>query len=353
MVYLFISVADVDQSNTWRSRWLSLVTTGSFRSNPAIQPRLLVTLGCLADSEVDDALLYQLVNALRTTLDEYPMKDGSEMILNSLIFACAKLVGARLKPGYSGPESAYLNEMFWLAVVALELSDGLTYALAVTFVEVCVKAIALADLPQPQYLPTYLLRSRKSLEPAVDSLDEIVGVNFNRSFSFSMAALLAKGMKSQASRDIVRSAAGVMLEFSSKHQIKPNEASDRLETVRPTISFEVLPYLAILIPIINTSDELAIHLTSAGLNGDEYRNIPIATVWKKLFNDESVEEMLDNEISLLLLSLTAAILVSCDREKELLMLYTFFAEAAPNTRSTFPYVYVIILNQRLIAVTRR
>jgi hypothetical protein len=167
----------------------------------------------------------------------------------------------------------------------------------------------------------------------------MIGINFNRSFAFAMAALLAKGMKSQGSRDIVRSAAGVLLEMSSKHQMKINELTNGLESVTPTISFEVLPYLAILIPIISTSDELANYLSLTGLNGEEYRNVPLESVWKQLFNDGSVEEMLDNETSLLLLSLTAAILASCDREKELLLLYTFFAEAAPNTRSTFPYVY--------------
>ena len=319
---------------------MALVTVGAFRSNPAIQPRLLVALGCLADSEVDDALLYQLVNALRNTLDDLPVREGNEMILNSLIFACTKLIGARLKPGYSGPESAYLHELFWIAVAVLEIADGITYPLAVTFVETCLRALALTDGLQRQHLPTYLSRSRIPLEPAVNSLDEIIGINFNRSFAFAMAALLAKGMKSQGSRDIVRSAAGVLLEMSSKHQMKVNELTNGLESVKPTISFEVLPYLAILIPIINTSEELANYLSLTGLNGEEYRKLPLAGVWKQLFNDGSVEEMLDNETSLLLLSLTAAILASCDREKELLLLYTFFAEAAPNTRSTFPYVYV-------------
>jgi neurofibromin 1 len=319
---------------------LSLVTAGAFRSNPATQPRLLVALGCLADSEVDDALLYQLSNALRNTLDGQPIKDGNEMILNSLIFACTKLVGARLTPGYSGPESAYLNQLFWLAVAVLEIAEGLTYPLAVTFVETCLRALAMTNLLQRQHLPAFLLRSRKLLEPAAKTLDEIIGINFNRSFSFSMAALLAKGMKSQGSRDIVRSAATVLLELSSKHRIKTSEPANGLESVKPTISFEVLPYLAILIPIINTSEDLASYLSLTGLNGDEYRTLPLALVWKKLFNDGSVEEMLDNETSLLLLSLTAAILASCDREKELLLLYTFFAEAAQNTRSTFPYVYV-------------
>ena len=271
------------------------------------------------------------------------------MILNSLVFACTKLVGACLKPEYSGPVSAYLNDLFWLAVAVLEVADGLTYPLTVTFVETCLRALSMTDSLQRQHLPTFLLRSRKSLEPAVKTLDEIIGINFNRSFSFSMAALLAKGMKSQGSRDIVRSAATVLLELSSKHRIKSNETANGLESVKPTISFEVFPYLAILIPIINTSDELVSYLSLTGLNGEEYSKIPLASVWKKLFNDGSAEEMLDNETSLLLLSLTAAILASCDREKELLLLYTFFAEAAPNTRSTFPYVYVSFCSIQLIS----
>ena len=324
------------------------MTAGAFRSNPAIQPRLLVALGCLADSEVDDALLYQLGNALRNTLDGQYIKDGNEMILNSLIFACTKLVGARLKPGYTGPESAYLNELFWLGVAVLEVADGLMYPLAVTFVETCLKALSLSGALQRQHLPNFLLRSRKPLESAANALDEIVGINFDRSFSFAMAALLAKGLKSQGSRDIVKSAAAVLLELSSKHRIKVNESANGLESVKPTVSFEVLPYLAILIPIINTNDELVRYLTLTGLNGDEYSKVPFTMVWKKLFTDGSLEELLDNETSLLLSSLTAAILESCDREKELLLLYRFFAEAAPNTRSTFPYVYVSISSDQLI-----
>lgn len=340
--------ADLDQSNAWRSRWMSLVTAGAFRSNPAIQPRLLVSLGCLADSEVDDALLYQLVNALRNALDGQPFRDGNEIVLNSLIFACTKLVGARLTPGYSGPESAYLTELFWLAVALLEIAEGSTYPLSVTFVEVCLKVLSVSDVLARQHLPAFLLRARKALEPSVTSLDDTIGINFGRSFSFAMAALLVKGMKSQGSRDSVRSAARVLLDLSAKHRIKIHEPPNGLEAVRPTISFEVLPYLAILIPIINTNDDLVDYLNLTGLNGEEFRNIPPAHIWKKLFNDGSVEEMLDNETALLLLSLTGTILASTDREKELLLLYSFFDEAAPNTRSTFPYVYVLNLRRRLI-----
>lgn len=338
----------LDQSNAWRSRWLSLVTAGAFRTNPAIQPRLLVALGCLANSEVDDGLLYQLVNALRNTLDDQPVKDGHDMILNSLIFACTKLVGARLNPNYAGPESAYLNELFWLSVAVLEIADSsTTYSLAVTFVEACLRALASAEALPRQHVTNYLLQARKPLEPAVNTLDEMIGINFNRSFSFALAALLAKGMKSQGSRGVVKSSAGVLLELLSKHRIKTTEPGPAasLNSVKPTISVEVLPYLALLIPIISDSDELASYLSLVGLHGDEYRKLPVELVWRKLFNDGSVEEMLDNETSLLLLSLTATLLACCDREKELLLLYTFFAEAAPNTRSTFPYVYASISKQ--------
>ena len=327
---------------------MSLVTAGAFRTNPAIQPRLLVALGCLADSEVDDALLYQLVNALRNTLDDQLAKDGSDMILNGLVFACTKLVGARLNPDYTGPESTYLNELFWLAVAVMEIADSPTYTLAVTFAETCLKALATGDGLTRQHLPAYLLQLRKPLEPAAITLDDIIGINFSRSFSFAMASLLAKGMKYQGLRNVVNSAAGVLLELSSKHRIKASEPATGLEFVKPTISFEVLPYLAILIPTVSDSNELANYLSLAGLNGDNYREIPVESVWKKLFNEGSVEEMLDNETSLLLLSLTATILACCDREKELLLLYTFFAEAAPNTRSTFPYVYVFLYTAHLI-----
>jgi hypothetical protein len=336
-------LSDLDQSNAWRSRWMSLLTAGAFRSNPAIQPRLLVALGCLADSEVDDALLYQLVNALRNALDGQPFRDGNEMVFNSLIFACTKLVGARLTPGYSGPESAYLTQLFWLAIAVLEIAEGSTYPLSVMFVEVCLKALSVSDVLAHQHLPAFLLRERKPLDPSVTSLDDIIGINFSRSFSFAMAALLAKGMKSQGSRDSVRSAARVLLDLSSKHRIKIHEPPNGLEAVKPTISFEVLPYLAILIPIMDNTNELVDYLNLTGLNGEDFRNIPPAQVWKKLFNDGSVEEMLDNETSLLLLSLTGTILASSDREKELLLLYSFFDEAAPNTRSIFPYVYVFHL----------
>ena len=300
-----------------------------------------MALGCLADAEIDDALIYQLVYTLRNALDDQMPKDGNEAVLNSIIFATAKLVGARLKTECSGPESAYLYELFWVAVAVLEIADGMTYSLAVRLVETCLMALASQDSLQRQHLPTFLLEKRKPFEPVIDALDEIVGVNFNRSFSFAMAALLAKGIKSQASRDIVRSAATVLLELSSRHRIKVHEPAAGLANVKPTVSFEVLPYLAVLIPIINTSDQLSRYFTLAGLNGEEYKHLPLASVWKKLFSDGSVEEMLDNETSLLLLSLTTNVLVSCEREKEILLLYTFFAEAAPNTRTTFPYVYVI------------
>ena len=285
-------------------------------------------------------MLYQLGNAFRNTLDDQPLKD--DMIINSLIFSCTKLVSARFQPGYSGPDSAYLGELFWLAVAVLEIAEASTYPLAVAFVDACLRALALTNTLQHQSLPAYLLRSRTPLEGAINKLDEMVGINFNRSFPFAMAALLAKGMKSQGPRENVMSAASVLLELSSRN---PNEASEPAvepESAKPAVSFEVLPYIALLIPIISSGNEMAHYLALAGLDREEYRDLPMSQVWKKLFSDASVEEILDNERSLLLLSLTATILTPCEREKELLLLYTFFAEAAPNTRSTFPYVYVSI-----------
>ncbi|KAL7332161.1 hypothetical protein PS15p_204242 [Mucor circinelloides] len=54
----------VDIANMWRARWMGLVTSTAFYFNPAIQPRSFVTLGCLAQDEVDDDLIYQILVAL-------------------------------------------------------------------------------------------------------------------------------------------------------------------------------------------------------------------------------------------------------------------------------------------------
>jgi hypothetical protein len=303
-----------------------------------------VALGCLVDSEVDDALLFQLVNAIRTLLDARHLREGNEMILNGLIYACTKVVGARLKNGYTGPESLYLHELFWLAVSILEIADDeTTYPLALAYVETCLKALALNSDLERHHLPTYLLRYRGSLEPEVNALDRVVGVDFSRSFSFAMAAFLTKGIRLQSSRELVKSTIDVLFELASKRRLaKLAHAVREGIPPKPTIPLDLLPHLVILALITPVSDFVN-YLTMAGLAGEEYRNLPYDQIWRKLFENGSLVELEDDATALLFLSLTEVILNFCHREEELLILYTLFNEAAPHVKDSFACMYVSVV----------
>ncbi len=61
----------VDTANSWRARLTSLVTSTAFQYNPAVQSRAFVLLGCLAQGEIDDDLLYQIIVSLRGSIAEW------------------------------------------------------------------------------------------------------------------------------------------------------------------------------------------------------------------------------------------------------------------------------------------
>ncbi|KAI7863047.1 uncharacterized protein EV154DRAFT_572868 [Mucor mucedo] len=65
----------IDAANTWHARWMSLVTNMAFRFNPALQPRAFVILGCLAQDEIDDDLLFQTFIVLRNELARFKETD--------------------------------------------------------------------------------------------------------------------------------------------------------------------------------------------------------------------------------------------------------------------------------------
>jgi len=76
-----VAAPSVDISNAWRSRWMSLVASTAFQSNPAIQPRAFTVMGCLARQDVDDDLLYQVLVALRNSITRFMEDNDSEMLI--------------------------------------------------------------------------------------------------------------------------------------------------------------------------------------------------------------------------------------------------------------------------------
>lgn len=109
--------------NSWRSRWMSLVTSSAFQLSPAVQTRAFIALGVLATSDVDDDLLYQMLVAFRSALQSTD-KDLSSVI--SMLRCIYRVVPSLPR------QSRYLPYLFWLAVGLIQSSNAVVYLEAVS-----------------------------------------------------------------------------------------------------------------------------------------------------------------------------------------------------------------------------
>jgi neurofibromin 1 len=183
-----VAAPTVDLSNAWRSRWMSLVASTAFQSNPAIQPRAFTVMGCLAHEDVDDDLLYQVLVALRTSISRWMDENDSEMliaIVTSLTKMMAKLPVA----------SRYGMQLFWLAMSLVRLVPLPLFNCCALFLEAVLSNITTSGELEGGRMVNILLQGRLPLEDVALQLDEIYGIHFNlENFHFAICATLVKGL---------------------------------------------------------------------------------------------------------------------------------------------------------------
>ena len=244
-----IAAPSVDLSNTWRSRWMSLVASTAFQSNPAIQPRAFTVMGCLAREDVDDDLLYQVLVALRNSIGRFMDDSDSEMliaIVTSLTKMMDKLPSA----------SRYGMQLFWLALSLIRLVPLPLFNCTALFLDAVLNNIATSgDFNGGRMIPA-LLHGRLPLEDAALQLDEIYGIHFNiENFHFAVCACLVKGLTDSVTKATAIRVISTFLEITSssvpEHERFPKDVS-------------CLPYLGILIARAMTPEEAKDNLWLAG-----------------------------------------------------------------------------------------
>ncbi|KAF4630487.1 hypothetical protein G7Y89_g7653 [Cudoniella acicularis] len=183
-----VAAPSIDMSNAWRSRWMSLVASTAFQSNPAIQPRAFTVMGCLAREDVDDDLLYQVLVALRNSINRFMEEGDSEMliaIVTSLTKMMDKLPSA----------SRYGLQLFWLALSLVRLVPLPLFNCTALFLDAVLNNIATSGDFKEGRMVSVLLQGRLPLEDAALQLDELYGVHFNiESFHFAVCASMVKGL---------------------------------------------------------------------------------------------------------------------------------------------------------------
>ncbi|EMD40361.1 hypothetical protein CERSUDRAFT_148314 [Gelatoporia subvermispora B] len=192
--------------NVWRARWMSLVTSSAFQLSPSIQTRAFSTLGILATSDVDDDLLYQMLVAFKTALAQSNENDTVAVVS---MLRCMRNVTPALPK-----QSRYLSQLFWLAVALLQSSLLALYVEAINLLRVALETMDQQDMFNEKGMAAVLLEGREPLEEIACQLDQLLGLSFESSFSFSLASIIFKGVRHSGLKDATEATLRTLLRIT-------------------------------------------------------------------------------------------------------------------------------------------
>ena len=218
-------------ANMWRSRWMGLVASTAFQSNPAIQPKAFTVMGCLASENVDDDLLYQVLVALRTGISRF-LEDGDSELLIAIINTLTKMV-ANLSP-----TSRYVKQLLWLGTSLVRLVPQALFQCAASLLVAVVKVLAVRGAFADSQMATVLLQGRVTAERLLAELDDRVEVRFTpHTFHIALTVCLIKGLTDSTTQATTMRIFSTLLEIASL-----SVPTDQ----RHATDLAVLPYILVL-----------------------------------------------------------------------------------------------------------
>jgi neurofibromin 1 len=307
----------VDIANVWRARWMSLVTSMAFQFNPALQPRAFVVLGCLAQDEIDDDLLFQILVVLRNELSRF---DPTKPKLTISVMMCLTNVIDNLSV-----DSRYLKPMFWLTVAIIQMNHNEIFPYAIKLLHGILRTLDTHKHFDYRSVEEVLLEARMPISFIAEEIDRKSGLSFKTQFSFALAAILLKGYKIADARDNIFMCLSTFLEIESKNNSTPN-----------TIDSKCLGYLCGLLPFAAKNDVLRELLRLAGITDIEIEETdPQANIYSSIWQ---LIDIPNNTNGMLLVSFLVLMLNLAENEAERLFLYGFLSKVALSTPAVFALV---------------
>ena len=215
---------------------MSLVTATAFQQFPAIQTRSFVAIATLAVSQVDDDFLYQILVAFKSAFSR--ANEFNTAPITSMIRCMCKIV-----PALVGT-SRYICVLFWLAVALLQASHFSFYAEASLLLQVTLKNMEEQGLFKNNSVQNVLLEAREPLEKVTSQLDDMVRLSFDTNFSFSLAAIIFKGLRHSSLKESAEATLRTLLQVTAA-SYDPNMSLDLMTE-------ETLGYLVALLPVSTT-----------------------------------------------------------------------------------------------------
>jgi neurofibromin 1 len=208
----------------------------------AIQTRAFIVMGTLATSDVDDDLLYQMLVAFKTALSHSSETNTTAVV--SMLRCICKIVPALVE------NSRYICQVFWLAVALLQSSHIAFYIEATNLLQTTLESMERRGMLQPgSNITAVLLDGRSPLEEVACQLDQLLGLSFDYSFSFSLASIIFKGVRLSGLKDSAEAVLRSLLRVTVRGHERQHKG---IEGFRQILCPDALGYFIALLPLSTT-----------------------------------------------------------------------------------------------------
>ena len=212
--------------SVWRACWMSLVSSAAFRYSPAVQTPV---------SDVDDDLFYQMNVALKKAPSETKQSDTDLCMILSVLRCFIKLV-----PSLS-VRSPFFPQLFWLGVALLQ--TGIMGMETEELLRTALENMMSQGEFEERGVST-MLSERPPMEEILVQLDLRLSLSFDPNFSFSLAAILFKGMRHRGLKETAGSTLRSLVKIPSRCKGGKGEMPPK-----DTVYYDSLGHFMALIPL--------------------------------------------------------------------------------------------------------
>jgi len=141
-------------------------------------------------------------------------------------------------------QSRYICLIFWLGVALLQSSFFAFYQEATNLLCVTLETMEARSMLKNGSLSSLLLESRGQLDEIASQLDQLLGISFDFSFSFSLASIIFKGVRLANLRDSAETVLRTLLRIALRSW-EQGRKSDPYDSICP----DILGYFIALLPL--------------------------------------------------------------------------------------------------------
>ncbi|KEP55513.1 RasGAP domain protein [Rhizoctonia solani 123E] len=251
--------SSIGLANTWRGRWMSLLSSTAFQLSAYVQSRTFVVLGRLLEipnTELDDDLFYQMLVAFQSALATANEDDPTPLL--SMLRCLSKAVA------HLSSESRYLAQVAWIPIALIQSGYAALFSEAAGLLEATLLALEKYNAFSQRTITACLKECRSEpLDEIYLQLDELHSLSYasEATFSFSLASIVSRGLRLAPTCAPAVSLLRTLLRISRDAQAPSPGPRDTLHADR-------IGYFLALLSQTTTSTEYAQLLELAGLDPD-------------------------------------------------------------------------------------